>query len=120
MAQSTSCWFLPVKYADRWREYVKSELRGQTGLSVFMEKMKLDETSFKQLSDEYWRYARWVNKKMSLKATISKRVIPWDKQKNRRGEVSGEKKDDLLPEVAPADIPPWDRDTIGGKSKKGN
>ncbi|MAG54790.1 MAG: hypothetical protein CMJ83_00710 [Planctomycetes bacterium] len=106
------------KYAARWREYVKAELQGETGIDVFMEKMQLDEESFKKLSDEHWRFAAWVNTKMNLKAVKDKRIIPWKEQKNRRGETSGEAKDDILTPLAGLEIPPWDRDSIKKPGEK--
>jgi hypothetical protein len=102
------------KYADRWREYVKRELTGDTGLDVFMEVMGLDEEGMKTLRDEHWRFALWCRKKVSLKATAGKHIIPWTEQKSRRGELVGEKEDDLLPPFPEGRVPPWDRNSITG------
>ncbi len=103
----------PGKYAARWRNYVKGELEGQTGYEEFMKAMGLDEAGLSAMEDEYWRYGKWINKKILLRAVEDKRVLPWQEQK-AGGRVVGRAKDDILPEVAPEERPPMGRDTIGG------
>ncbi|NRA97149.1 MAG: DUF1570 domain-containing protein [Planctomycetes bacterium] len=100
------------KYADKWRQYVKAELKGRTGLKVFREIMGTDDAALREMEDEYWRYAKWINKKILLGGIKGRRLIPYTDQ-IKRGEVVGRPRDDIMPEVDPDERPPMDRDTIG-------
>ena len=96
------------KYADRYRNYMRAELAGDTGLDVFMKQMELDEDGLRAMSDEYWRYAAYINRKVSLKQVDKKkRLVAWDKYVNQRGEFVGEKEDDRLPELPDYAPKPW-------------
>jgi hypothetical protein len=96
----------PGKYKARWEEYVKQELRGKTGLDVLMKTMQLDDKALEDLEVEYWRYFQWISKKSSYGHVVDKKVLPWDVYRNKRGEATGEKSDDLLPPLDPEIVPP--------------
>lgn len=94
------------KYRERWVEYVKQELQGRTGPEIFMSTMGLDDASFVALEKEYWRYFRYIRRKISTNQVSEKRVIPWTEYRNKRGEAIGEKEDDRLPDFNPEEAPP--------------
>lgn len=105
----------PGIYAKRWREYVKAELTGESGLQVFLDKMGLDEAGLRKLEDDYWRYAKWIIRKNQLGAIKNKHVVHWSEQVNRVGTKVGKPSDDVMvPEVPAESRPPMDRDSIGG------
>jgi len=100
------------KYADKWRQYVKSELKGSTGLKVFRQIMGVDDAALGEMEDEYWQYAKWINKKILKGGIKGRRLIPYTEQ-IMRGEVVGAARDDIMPKVDAEERPPMDRDTVG-------
>jgi hypothetical protein len=96
------------KYVDRYSNYMRAELAGETGLDVFMKHMELDEEGLRKMSEEYWRYSAYIAKKISLKQVdLKKQLIPWNEYENKRGEKVGEASDDLLPPMPDYAPAPW-------------
>ncbi|HYC77058.1 MAG TPA: hypothetical protein VEI02_05460 [Planctomycetota bacterium] len=85
------------KYADAWDTYVKGELNGVTGRKAFEAAIGLDsDEKWAKLEKEYLDYFDFVNKKITLNHRKDDRLVPWNEYKNKRGEATGEKDDDLL------------------------
>jgi hypothetical protein len=96
------------KYADRYQNYMRAELSGETGLDVFMKHMELDEEGLRKMREEYWRYSAYISNKISLRQVDDrKQLIPWDEYVNKRNEKVGEPKDDLLPPMPDYAPDPW-------------
>ena len=83
-------------YRAGWEKYVGMELNGKTGKAAFMEALGIDESGLKEMADHFDKYQRWILRKISLRQTKDKRLVPALKWRNRRGELNGEKEDDLL------------------------
>jgi hypothetical protein len=96
----------PGKYRDRWRRYVEAELQGRTGLKVFHEVMGTDDAALAAMEEEYWRYYEFIQYKRTQNQVKNGRIIPWNEWRNRRGELAGEEKDDMLPPFDPETTPP--------------
>lgn len=89
----------PGVYRDRWRQYVKAEFNGRTGLKVFLECLEISEEDLKEMEKQYWRYRKWVQKKLSLRAVEDSHLVHWTEQTNRRGMKVGEAEDAVLPSL---------------------
>lgn len=53
----------PGMYQAKWRNYVKEELKGNTGCQVFMECLGLDDKGLQRLEKEYWEFVEFLRKK---------------------------------------------------------
>ncbi len=95
----------PGQYQAKWREYVKAELQGRTGIKTFRDVMGMTDEDIEKLEVEFWRYFDYVQRKISNFQVKDKQLIRWDKWRNKRGEANGDKADDLLPPLDPTNIP---------------
>lgn len=89
------------KYADGWERYLEFELKGKdgkpfSGRSAFIEAFELDDASLAQMGKEFDAYQKFLVRKVAARQIKKKRLIPWHKYVNRRGEKSGLKEDDML------------------------
>ena len=94
------------KYKQAFLNYMKMELDGKSGRDYFLKALglwdsannKVDQAKFDKFEEEFLRYYEWINRKLSSVHHVkNRRLIPWNKVENSRGEKFGEEADDRLP-----------------------
>jgi len=83
-------------YRDRWEKYVGAELNGESGFETFKKVFGLDDAALQKMTDEFEKYQHFIMRKIRYRQIKDKRLIPWNEYRNSRGELAGEKTDDML------------------------
>ena len=89
------------RYAVGYRRYVKSFLAGDDGLDAFRRCFGLDtDAKLKDMGDLFVRYQQWLVRKATMRQMKDGYPVPALEWRNSRGQLTGDKSDDLLPPVA--------------------
>ena len=91
------------RYADVWEKMLGYVLTGKegkphTGKEAFLDAAGVSSVDeLKEMSNLFDSFQRWVLEKLELRQSKDKRLVPWDKAYNKRGEKMGNAEDDTLP-----------------------
>ncbi|MAB90126.1 MAG: hypothetical protein CMJ90_11785 [Planctomycetes bacterium] len=92
------------RYRNVWEKMLGYVLAGKdgkphTGEAAFLDAAgvsSVDELS--EMADLFDRYQRWLSEKIKFNQYKDKRLVPWDEYVNSRGQKTGRKEDDQLPD----------------------
>jgi len=93
------------RYREVWEKMLRYVMVGKdgkphTGKNAFLDAAgasSVDELA--EMGDLFDRYQRWLAHKIKFKHTKNKRIVPWNKYRNRQGKNTAVKEDDAFPKT---------------------